>query len=91
LSNRAGPCWTPFTRCPSSADRVVYTEYQRYLTHTTKDILSSLPLRGKLPLGVKARCAYYILDQTKKAVETEEMAARVAELERITETLKPEK
>jgi hypothetical protein len=43
------------------------------------------------PLGVKARCAYYILDQTKKAVEIEEMAARVAELERITETLKPEK
>ena len=34
------------------------------------------------PLAVKARCAYYILDQTRKGVETEEIEARVAELER---------
>jgi hypothetical protein len=34
------------------------------------------------PLAVKARCAYYILDQTKKAIETEEIEARVTELER---------
>ena len=34
------------------------------------------------PLAVKARCAYYILDQTHKAVETEEIEARVTELER---------
>jgi hypothetical protein len=36
------------------------------------------------PLAVKARCAYYILDQTKKAIETEEIEARVTELERAT-------
>jgi hypothetical protein len=34
------------------------------------------------PMAVKARCAYYILDQTKKAIETEEIEARVSELER---------
>jgi hypothetical protein len=33
-------------------------------------------------LAVKARCAYYILDQTRKAIETDEIEARVAELER---------
>ena len=34
------------------------------------------------PLAVKARCAYYILDQTKKGMETEDIVARVSELER---------
>ena len=34
------------------------------------------------PMAVKARCAYYILDQTRKAVEAEEIEARVTELER---------
>ena len=34
------------------------------------------------PIAVKARCAYYVLDQTKKAIETEESEARVTELER---------
>ena len=34
------------------------------------------------PMAVKARCAYYILDQTRKAIETEEIEARVTELER---------
>ena len=29
---------------------------------------------------MKARCFYYILDQTKKALETEEIAAHVTEL-----------
>jgi hypothetical protein len=33
-------------------------------------------------LAVKARCAYYILDQTRKGMETEEIDVRVAELER---------
>jgi hypothetical protein len=33
------------------------------------------------PLTVKARCAYYILDQTRKGIETEEIETRVAELE----------
>ncbi len=40
-------------------------------------------------LTVKARCAYYILDQTRKAVETEDIEARVSELERAAETAKP--
>jgi hypothetical protein len=40
------------------------------------------------PMAVKARCAYYILDQTKKAIETEEIEARVTELERAAETQK---
>jgi hypothetical protein len=34
------------------------------------------------PLAVKARCAYYVLDQTRKGVETEDLEARVADLER---------
>ena len=34
------------------------------------------------PMAVKARCAYYVLDQTRKAVEAEEIEARVTELER---------
>src|SRR5882724_10982616 len=33
-------------------------------------------------LAVKARCAYYILEQARKAVETEDLDARVAQLER---------
>ena len=32
-------------------------------------------------MAVKARCAYYILDQTRKGMETEEIEVRVAELE----------
>jgi hypothetical protein len=32
-------------------------------------------------LAVKARCAYYILDQTRKGMETEEIETRVAALE----------
>jgi hypothetical protein len=36
------------------------------------------------PLTVKARCAYYILDQTRKGIETEEIEARVAALEAAT-------
>jgi hypothetical protein len=35
----------------------------------------------KAPLAVKARCSYYILDQTRKGMETEEIEVRVAELE----------
>jgi len=37
------------------------------------------------PLAVKARCAYYILEETRKGIETEEIEARPAELERFTE------
>ena len=39
-------------------------------------------------MAVKARCAYYILDQTRKGIETEDIEARVAELERSTEETK---
>jgi hypothetical protein len=37
------------------------------------------------PSTVKARCAYYILDQTRKGIETEEIERHVAELERASE------
>ena len=40
------------------------------------------------PLAIQARCAYYILDQTRKSVETEDLDARVAELERSAEVSK---
>jgi hypothetical protein len=40
------------------------------------------------PLAIKARCAYYILDQTRKGVETEEIESRVADLEKIAEKAK---
>jgi hypothetical protein len=40
------------------------------------------------PLAVKARCAYYILDQTRKGVETEDIEARVTKLEGATEASK---
>lgn len=40
------------------------------------------------PLAIKARCAYYILDQTRKGVETEEIESRVADLEKIAERAK---
>ena len=40
------------------------------------------------PLTVKARCAYYILDQTRKGIETEEIETRVADLERAAEASK---
>jgi hypothetical protein len=33
------------------------------------------------PLAVKARCANYILDQTRKGVETEDIEARLAVVE----------
>ena len=35
------------------------------------------------PLTVKARCAYYVLDQTRKGVETEDLEGRLAVLERV--------
>jgi hypothetical protein len=33
------------------------------------------------PMAVRARCAYYIPDQNRKGVETEEIEARVTALE----------
>ena len=36
--------------------------------------------------AIRARCAYYILDLTRKAVETEELESRLAELERVAES-----
>lgn len=38
-----------------------------------------------VPAAVKARSAYYVLDQTRKSMETDELEARVTELERATE------
>ena len=40
------------------------------------------------PMAVKARCAYYIPDQTKKAIETEEIEMHVTEVERTAATQK---
>ena len=40
------------------------------------------------PLAVKARCAYYILDQTRKGVETEDLEMRISDLERDAELAK---
>jgi len=47
--------------------------------------LLRLMVDGGSPATVKARCAYYILDQTRKGIETEDLEKRVAELERATE------
>ena len=44
--------------------------------------LLKIMIEPAAPLAVKARCAYYILDQTRKGIETEDIEARVAELER---------
>jgi|SRR5580700_348262 alkylhydroperoxidase family enzyme len=40
------------------------------------------------PVAVKARCAYYVLEQTRKGIELEEIEARLAELERANENSK---
>jgi len=40
-------------------------------------------------LAVKARCAYYILDQTRKGMETEEIEVRMAALEAATASGEP--
>jgi hypothetical protein len=50
--------------------------------------LLKIMIEPAAPLAVKARCAYYILDQTRKGIETEDIEARVAELERSTEETK---
>ena len=51
-------------------------------------VLRSILADPKAPLAVKARCAYYILDQTRKGIETDEIERRVAELERNSEVSK---
>jgi hypothetical protein len=50
--------------------------------------LLKIMIEPAAPLAVKARCAYYILDQTRKGIETEDIEARVAELERSTHETK---
>ena len=50
--------------------------------------LRRAPDRAARPT-VKARCAYYVLDQTQKVIEMEEIDARVTELERAAGTQKP--
>ena len=61
--------------------RTAHTSQQRCWNSRVTDATGQL-LDTNAPLAVKARCAYYILDQTKKAIETEEIEARVSELER---------
>jgi len=42
------------------------------------------------PLAAKGRCAFYILDQTRRAIETDNILPRLEELERAAEiTEKP--
>jgi hypothetical protein len=45
-------------------------------------VLRNILADSKAPLAVKARCAYYILDQTRRGVETDEIERRLAEVER---------
>ena len=40
------------------------------------------------PLSVKARCAYYILEQTRRDIETEDIDARLSALERAADESK---
>ena len=49
-------------------------------------VLRNILADDKAPLAVKARAAYYILEQTRKAVETDQIERRVAELERNSDT-----
>ena len=51
--------------------------------------LLKIMIEPAAPLAVKARCAYcYSFDQTRKGIETEDIEARVAELERSAEETK---
>ena len=45
-------------------------------------VLRNILADPKAPLAVKARCAYYILDQTRRGIETDEIEKRLEELER---------
>jgi hypothetical protein len=49
-------------------------------------VLRNILADDKAPLAVRARAAYYILEQTRKAVETDQIERRVAELERNSDT-----
>ena len=48
--------------------------------------LLKLMIDAASPATVEPRCAYYILDQTRKGIEVEEIEKRVAELERAAES-----
>jgi hypothetical protein len=50
--------------------------------------LLRLMVDASTPVAVKARCAYYVLEQTRKGIELEEIEARLAELERVSEQAK---
>jgi hypothetical protein len=43
--------------------------------------LLKLMLDPATPLAIKARCAYYVLEETRKGVEVEEIEARLTQLE----------
>lgn len=46
--------------------------------------LLKLMVDASTPLAIKARCAVFVLEQARKAIETEELEQRIAELERVT-------
>lgn len=46
--------------------------------------LLKLMIDPATPVAVRARCAHYVLDLTRKGIETEEIEMRVTELERVT-------
>ena len=43
--------------------------------------LLKLMVDAATPVAVKARCAYYVLEQMRKAIEIEEIEARISNLE----------
>jgi hypothetical protein len=45
--------------------------------------LLTLMLDPVMPVPVRARCAFYILEQTRRRVESENLEERIAELERV--------
>lgn len=48
--------------------------------------LLKLMLDPATPVAVRARCAFYILEETRRGVETEDNEARITELERLAES-----
>jgi hypothetical protein len=50
--------------------------------------LLKLMIEPTTPVQVRARCAYYILEQTRRGIETEDNEARITELERLADESK---
>jgi hypothetical protein len=68
----------------------MFTQFRQSLARLQQAALPAVTvLRNGLadpqaPLAVRARCAFYILDQTRKAMETDVIEARLAALEKAT-------